>query len=71
MKSPYQQICDLLSEKAVSKSQQRFFGMVSAAKKGKLKDPPESVAKAAKSMTDKDVEDFAKTKHKGLPEKAK
>ena len=57
-------------EKAKSKSQQRFFGMVHAAKKG---DKPASkeVAKAAKGMSKKDAEDFAKTKHKGLPEKTK
>jgi hypothetical protein len=58
----------LLSEKAVSKAQQKFMGMVYAAKKG---DKPASkeVAKAAKGMSKKDAKDFAKTKHKGLPAK--
>ena len=58
----------LLSEKAVSKAQQKFMGMVYAAKKG---DKPASkeVAKAAKGMSKKDAKDFAKTKHKGLPSK--
>jgi len=31
----------------------------------------EEVRKAAKSMKAKDAEDFASTKHKGLPEKKK
>jgi hypothetical protein len=58
----------LLSEKAVSKAQQKFMGMVYAAKKG---DKPASkeVAKAAKGMSKSDAKDFAKTKHKGLPSK--
>jgi hypothetical protein len=60
-----------LNEKSKSKSQQRFMGMVHATHKGELS-PDEvggDVAKAAASMTKKDVEDFATTKHKGLPEK--
>lgn len=56
-----------LSEKAKSKSQQRFFGMVDAYKKGDLDDASPAVKKAAKGMTSKEVKDFAKTKHKGLP----
>jgi hypothetical protein len=57
-------------EKAKSKSQQKFFGMVHAAQKG---DKPASkeVAKVAKDMGKKDAEDFASTKHKGLPDKVK
>lgn len=54
---------------AVSQSQQRFFGMVRAAQKGKLKSPSSAVARAAKSMSDEDAHDFAATKHKGLPKK--
>ena len=42
---------------AVSKKQQRFFGMVDA---GKIPKP--------KGMKDEDVKKFARTKHKGLPE---
>ena len=58
----------VLLEKSVSKSQQKFMGMVYAAKKG---DKPASkeVAKAAKGMSKKDAKDFAKTKHKGLPDR--
>lgn len=53
---------------AVSRSQQRFFGMVRAAQKGK-KGMPASVQRAAKSISAGDAHDFAVTKHKGLPEK--
>jgi len=56
-----------LKEKAVSKSQQRFFGMVDAYKKGELDNPSKSVKDAADGMSMKQVKDFAKTKHKGLP----
>ena len=56
-----------LNEKAVSKKQQRFFGMVRAAQKGEGAASPE-VAKVADEISDKDAKKFAKTKHKGLPE---
>jgi hypothetical protein len=59
-----------IAEKAVSKKQQRFMGMVHAAQKGE-KPASKEVAKVAKGMGKKDAEDFAATKHKGLPEKAK
>jgi hypothetical protein len=59
-----------LDEKAVSKKQQKFMGMVHATQKGE-KAPSKEVAKVAKSMGKKDAEDFAATKHKGLPEKKK
>ncbi len=58
-----------LEEKAVSKKQQKFMGMVHAAQKGE-KPASKEVAKVAKTMKKKDAEDFAATKHKGLPEKA-
>lgn len=61
---------EIVSEKAVSKKQQKFMGMVHAAKKGEKPASP-AVAKAAKSMTGKEAEKFASTKHKGLPEKKK
>ena len=56
-------------EKAVSKSQQRFMGMVHAKKKGDMEGGSKEVKKAADSMTDKEATKFASTKHKGLPEK--
>jgi hypothetical protein len=57
----------VIVEKAVSKAQQRFMGMVYAAKKGEDPASPE-VAAAAKGITKKEAKKFAKTKHKGLPE---
>jgi len=59
-----------LEEKAVSKKQQRFMGMVHATQKGE-KAPSKEVGKVAKTMKKSDAEDFASTKHKGLPEKKK
>lgn len=41
-------------------AQQKFFGMVRAAQKGELKNPPPSVAKAAKSTKPKAAKEFAK-----------
>jgi hypothetical protein len=58
-----------LQEKAVSKAQQKFMGMVHATKKGEMKGGSKEVKKAAASMTGKEAKDFASTKHKGLPEK--
>ena len=54
---------------AVSKAQQRFFGMVRATQKGEMASPSSEVSKAATSMSKSDVKKFAKTKHKGLPNK--
>jgi hypothetical protein len=55
---------------STSRKQQRFMGMVDEAKKtGKAKSP--AIAKAAKSMTKKQVKEFASTKQKGLPMKVK
>jgi len=61
---------EVVSEKAVSKKQQKFMGMVHAAQKGE-KPASKEVAKVAKDMKKKDAKDFASTKHKGLPEKKK
>jgi hypothetical protein len=59
-----------LTEKAKSKSQQQAAGAALAAKRG---DAPKSKLKGASKemakMPDKELEKFAKTKHKGLPEK--
>ena len=54
---------------AVSKKQQRFFGMVRAAQKGEMDNPSPEVAKVAASAKRSDVKKFASTKHKGLPMK--
>ena len=53
---------------AVSKKQQRFFGMVRAAQKGDMKNPSKEVSDVAGDISMKDAKKFAKTKHKGLPE---
>lgn len=59
-----------LNEKAVSKQQQKFMGMVHAMQKGeKVKGASKELKKAAKGMSKKDAKDFASTKHKGLPQK--
>ncbi len=58
---------ETIEEKAVSTAQQKFFGMVHAYKSGKMKDASPSVKKAAKTVSDKEAEKFASTKHKNLP----
>ena len=59
-----------LNEKAVSKQQQKFMGMVHAMQKGeKIKGASAELKAAAKGMSKKDAKDFASTKHKGLPKK--
>lgn len=60
-----------IKEKAVSQQQQKLMGLALSVKKG---DTPKSkvskeVKKVAQSMSKKDLEDFASTKHKGLPKK--
>ena len=61
-----------IAEKALSKKQQRFFGIVRAAQKGTLDgEASPQVQRAAADMKMKDVKKFASTKHKGLPEKVK
>ena len=61
---------EVLYEKSVSKSQQRFFGMVrKAQKEGEKKATSPEIARVASSIKMKDAKKFASTKHKGLPEK--
>ena len=54
---------------AVSKKQQKFFGIVRSVQKGEQSPTTPEVAKAASSMKKSDVKKFASTKHKGLPMK--
>ena len=54
---------------AVSQKQQKFFGIVRAIQKGKMAPTTPETAQAAADMNEKDVKDFASTKHKGLPDK--
>lgn len=54
-----------------SKSQQRLFGMALAVRRGDIersKVDQEVLDIADGKMTDKQIEDFAHTKHKGLKE---
>ena len=54
---------------ALSKKQQRFFGIVRAIQKGEQTPTTPETAKAAADMKKTDVKKFASTKHKGLPNK--
>ena len=59
---------------AKSKSQQRLFGMALAVRRGELKksDVDSNVLDIVNSkMTNKEIEDFASTKHKNLKEHLK
>jgi hypothetical protein len=59
-----------VTEKSVSKKQQKAMGIALSAKRG---DIPKSELKGASKemvkMSEKNLKDFASTKHKGLPEK--
>ena len=64
---------EFMPEKAESKSQQRLMGLALSVQRG---DTPRSsvspeVLKMAREMKEKDLKDFAGTKHEGLPEKVK
>jgi hypothetical protein len=58
---------------AVSQKQQKFMGLVLAYKRGEI--PASKVSKNVKqvadAMSEKELEKFAGTKHKGLPKKVK
>ena len=54
---------------ALSKKQQKFFGIVRSIQKGEQTPTTPETAKAAADMKKGDVKKFASTKHKGLPEK--
>ena len=60
-----------LKEKAVSKQQQKLMGLALSYKRGETSDAKvsDTVRDLAKSMSTKELEDFASTKHKGLPQK--
>lgn len=60
-----------INEKAKSKAQQRFMGVVRGVQKGDIdtKDVSKKVKKTAKEMDPDDVKDFASTKTDKLPEK--
>ncbi len=57
-----------VTERAKSKKQQQFFGIVRGMQKGDI--PKKGNAgKVSKEISVKDAKDFASTKHKGLPKK--
>lgn len=60
-----------LLEKAESKQQQKIFGLALSVKRGETSRSEVSpqVLKIVDGMSEKDIRDFAKTKHKGLPKK--
>ncbi len=60
-----------LQEKAVSKQQQKLMGLALAYKKGDVPEDKvsDTVKDLAKSMSTDELEKFAGTKHKGLPQK--
>lgn len=68
---------EVTNEKSTSKSQQRLMGQAYAYKKGDIKakdlnpEYADEIKDLAKSMTKKQLKDFAETKHKGLPQKVK
>ena len=61
-----------IEEKSVSQQQQKIMGLALSVKRGDT--PRDEVSKdvldMVDGMTEKELEDFASTKHKGLPEKA-
>ena len=60
---------EIVSETAVSTSQQKFMGMVHAYKKGGMKNASPEVKRAAEEMSDTEAKKFASTKHEGLPKR--
>jgi hypothetical protein len=62
-----------LEEKSVSKQQQKIMGLALSVKRGDTKksEVSKKVQDMSKKMSEKDLEDFASTKHKGLPKKVK
>lgn len=58
-------------EKAESKQQQKIFGLALSVKRGETprSEVSPQVLKMVDRMTEKQIRDFAKTKHKGLPKK--
>jgi len=60
-----------VNEKSVSQQQQKIMGLALSVKNGETPKSKVSkkVEKMAKEMSKKELEDFASTKHKGLPKK--
>jgi hypothetical protein len=60
-----------LQEKAESQQQQKLFGLALSVKRGETprSEASAEVLKIVDSMTEKQIRDYAKTKHEGLPKK--
>ena len=65
------QLEEMLAEKSVSKAQQQAAGIALAAKRKGEKPKGDGAAAQMYKMSTDDLEDFASTKHKGLPNKKK
>ena len=64
------EIVEIIKEKSVSKAQQQAAGIALAAKRGDIpKSKLKGASKEMEKMPKKDLADFAKTRHKGLPSK--
>jgi len=61
----------IIDERAASRAQQRFFGIIRAVQLGKIKSPSENMTKLAATMKPEVVKQFAETKWEDLPEKVK
>lgn len=59
---------EMVNEVAVSGKQQKLMGMALATQRGEMEAPSAKVAELAKSMTAKQLRDYAKTKRSELPE---
>ena len=70
IKKAMRESIEMIAEKAKSEAQQKAAGIALAVKRG---DMPKSALQGASAamykMSEKDLEDFAKTKHKGIPAK--
>jgi len=69
MKSSKADADEPIAEKAVSKAQQQAAGIALAAKRAGKKPAGKGAASEMSKMPEKELEKFAKTKHKGLPKK--
>ena len=67
MPPTYSDVFGGISEKAVSKKQQRFFGMVRASQKGEMENPSPEVAKVAATAKRSDVKNLQKQNTRVYP----
>ena len=64
----HESVFKIIEEKAKSKAQQRFMGMVYAVKKHDMPAPSKEIADAAKNISGVEAKKYASTKHTNLPE---